>query len=125
MVGLPVLTTDAGALPEQLGRTEDASSSKLAGVLVEASDDDATVIERFSRQLVRMLSEPERRHSLATQSRHLGALIPDYRQLLAGLVDEIERARPWPADRFPAPDPSAAFAVQNLLAETGRQFGLA
>ena len=122
---MPILTTDAGALPEQLGRVDGVGSSKLAGVLIEATDDDATVIERFSRQLVRLIAEPDWRSAFATHSRHLGALIPDYRQSLAALVDEIDKAAPWPVDGPPAPDPAAPFAVQNLLAEAGRQFGLA
>ena len=124
MIGLPILTTHAGALPEQLGQADGASSAKLGGVLIEASDDDATIIERFSRQLVRMVAEPDWRQSLAEQSRHLGSLIPDHRRSLAGLVDELDRAGPWPADRPLPPSPAAAFAVQNLLAESPRHFAL-
>lgn len=124
MVGLPILTTRAGALPEQLGQVDGASSVKLGGVLVEGSDDDVTVIERFSRQLVRMIVEPDWRRSFAEQSRHLGSLIPDHRRSLAALVDQMERAGPWPVDRSPPPNPAAAFAVQNLLAEYPRHFGL-
>ena len=120
-VGLPILTAQAGALPEQLGARSVADPSKYGGVLVKHTLIDASDVELYSQELAQLIRDAPRRRALGENALNLTRTsrdFADWRVSLLGLFDQIERAKPVSASAARTmPNPVAHFAIQNLLSE--------
>lgn len=76
--GLPIVATRGGAIPQTV--------PAHAGLLIEPGD-----VEALTRQLRRLISEPDLRNTLASGSRQAGAALRTWPQAVHHWITEVER----------------------------------
>ncbi|KAM0788450.1 hypothetical protein ACM66B_001584 [Microbotryomycetes sp. NB124-2] len=121
-VGLPIVTANAGALPEQLGvNTTDA----LGGVIVDHTLDDDDDAILYADVVAKLVKDTRLRRRLGHNARKLVETGFDWHQTLRGLFRETRLAQNLPGHPHQPvndgyPHPAAYYAVQSLLHENWR-----
>lgn len=88
--GLPIIATDAGAIPDTVPRD--------AGLLVSPGD-----VAALARALRRVITQPALASSLASGSRAAGARLPDWREAAARWDEALARLTATPAPAVKSP----------------------
>lgn len=89
-MALPVVTSNAGALPEQLGMSSD---HHLGGVLVEHTMDDEEDARLYANELAALIRDAPGRWALGEQAREIVEDEPDWRQTMRQLFKETQIAK--------------------------------
>lgn len=96
-LGIPILTSRAGALPEQLGEDDSSSSSSrgrgLGGILVNHTLIDELDAPLYAEELKRLVEDPHLRNTLGMRGRELVTKGFDWRKTLKGMFEEVGKAR--------------------------------
>ncbi|KAK4051793.1 hypothetical protein OIV83_002497 [Microbotryomycetes sp. JL201] len=121
-VGLPIVTANAGALPEQLGVN---ATAEVGGVIVDHTLDDEDDAALYADVIAHLIKDPQLRHRLGQNARRLIEVGFDWHETLQGLFKETELAQNLPGHPHQPvddgyPHPAAYFAIQSLLHENWR-----
>ncbi|POY75525.1 hypothetical protein BMF94_1428 [Rhodotorula taiwanensis] len=116
-MALPIVTANAGALPEQLGFTDDDAGT-VAGVLVDHNLDVAHDAPLYAEAIHSLVLDPVKREALGKQGRLKVETTFNWRDTLRGMFDEVRKAcLPDLTRSKHLPHPAAHYAIQNLLLE--------
>lgn len=113
--GLPVVTTWAGALPEQMGFPDFVHThGRPTGACVKTSG-NAGDANLYAQAILQLMRDPTLRRQMGDAARQQIAQTFDWRKTLPKVFDEMKLAsRPSIAG---TPNPNAYYAVQTLLDE--------
>ncbi|GAA5985541.1 hypothetical protein JCM10908_007018 [Rhodotorula pacifica] len=116
-MALPVVTAEAGALPEQLGFTA-GDPTLEAGILIKHKLERAHDAPLYAQALHKLVKTPTLRRDLGLQGRRNVEKTFDWHETLQGMFDEVQQARlPDPRAAARLPHPAAHYAIQNVLLE--------
>ncbi|KAK4058434.1 hypothetical protein OIO90_000593 [Microbotryomycetes sp. JL221] len=117
-MALPIVTANAGALPEQLGVN---ATRDLGGVIVDHILDDDQDAMLYADALSELVTDESKRIKLGRNARKLVEVGFDWHQTLKGLFRETRLAKNLPGHphqvRDGFPHPAAYYAVQSVLLE--------
>lgn len=145
-MAIPIVTARAGALPEQLGEvtassragspltgalayfaapsplqstiiSTTSSQTGLGGVLVNHTLEDAVDAKLYAQELFTLIKDPALRLQYGARARALVEYTSDWRTTLSGMFDELDVADKAEKNTQTSHNPSAHFAIQNLLLE--------
>ncbi|KAK4699169.1 hypothetical protein P7C70_g7096, partial [Phenoliferia sp. Uapishka_3] len=120
-MGLPTITANAGALPEQLGM----GTETPGGILVNHTMNSLQDAKLYAQEIANLFNDPKLRRRMGKQARENVEGSFDWRETLPGLVGEFEKAenlvghgggKPG-GELGKMPHPAAYLAVQTVLLE--------
>jgi glycosyltransferase involved in cell wall biosynthesis len=119
-IGLPVVTTHAGALPEQLGDL--GNGNAIGGRLIIPSVDESLDVQGYVDAIVELACDAPARLAIGHAAHEHVARTFDQQSTLNAFTTELEFAVPAipRGQRIPdTPNPSAQYALQSMAMEDG------
>ena len=121
-MGLPVVTARAGALPEQLGEIGDWDPTRLSGILVNHTLNNALDARMYAEELYVLLQDEQLRQAYGNRARKNVENTFDWRTTLKGMFREVGMASNLAEkERVGLPHPASYLAAQTLLMEASRE----
>ena len=116
-MGLPIITSHAGALPEQLG----VGTEHVGGILVNHTLNEDTDARLYAAEIARLFNDPKARRRYGAAARRNVETSFDWHKTLARLPEELALANNLEGHGHVPPhgltNPAAYIAIQTLLLE--------